>query len=104
MKDYDIKINKVEQAIKDYEYKKALKALATIIMILNIEIVKKKYIQDLKKMNFYGAMEIYRMYNQEIYNIMVDINYIYETTKEKVEISDVMELKKLCEKLKEFLV
>lgn len=104
MKDYDIKINKVEQAINNYEYKKALKALAIIIMILNIEIVKKKYIQDLKKMNFYDAMEIYRMHNQEIYNIMIDINYIYETTKEKVEISDVMELKKLCEKLKEFLV
>ena len=33
MKDYDIKINKVEQAINNYEYKKALKALAIIIMI-----------------------------------------------------------------------
>lgn len=97
-------MERIEYAINNHEYKKALKALATIIMILNIEIIKKNYIKDFNKMNFYDAMEVYRMKNKEIYNIMLDINYIYELTEEKnkIELDDILELKELCNKLREF--
>lgn len=104
MKDYNIKMKKIYKSINNHDCQKALQGLATIIMILNIEIIRKNYMQDFKKMNFYDAMEIYRIHNKKIYDIMIDINYIFEIIKDqtKIEENNIIELNKLCDKLKKF--
>lgn len=78
--------------------------VTTIIEIINIKIIKEKLKKDLKSNNFYKIMELYRNNNAELYDIMQEINLIYEdyTNINKVELNLVQNLEKSYYDIKDF--
>lgn len=96
---------KIEESIKNKEYDKSFKALVALIQTVNIKIVSNKLNKKLVTNNFYEIMEIYRKNNFELYEILKGINYIYEnySKRKKVDLEEIIELKELYYKLKNFL-
>lgn len=94
----------IQGYIKKGEYERAFKALVALIEIMNIKIIKEKLKKNLKSNNFYKIMELYRNNNAELYDIMQEINLIYEdyTNIKKVDLNLVQNLEKSYYEIKDF--
>lgn len=88
-------MQEIQQLIEKEEYKKAVQKL-----VIQIEQINKNTIGK-ENLNFYDIMEVYRLSDKARYNIMIDINYIYEqmTNKEIGAKDCAMILKQKCEEL-----
>ena len=91
---YQQKIETITKLIQKGEYVKAIQALA-----ITIEMINNKHIGDEEKiLNLYEIMEHYRLSDEKRYEIMIDVNYLYEqVSNEEIELKQVVkELKQKC--------
>lgn len=101
MNQYKGKMKIINQCIENGDYKKAIQALVIVIERINIDTIYQKYHPKEKKLHFYDIMEIYRLSDEARYEIMIDVNDVYEQmTNKEIEARDCAQiLKQNCEKL-----
>jgi len=101
MKEYKEKMKIIDQWIENGDYKKAVQTLVVLIERINIHTIYQNYHPKEKNLNFYDMMEIYRLSDEARYEIMIDVNDVYEQmTNKEIEARDCAQiLKQNCEKL-----
>lgn len=98
MKLYKEKMEQMDQRMKNKEYKEAVQELIWLIEKINQDTIH-------KELNFYDIMEFYRLSDKARYEIMIEINAIYEqmTNKKIVAKDSAIMLKQNCQKLIELI-
>lgn len=94
----------VDSNLENEKLIEAFKVLTRLIEIINIEIINSRFDKTNEQYTFYQIMEIYRRNETNLYEIMQNINYIYEMYYNKnITKEDLLELRKEYDNLKKYL-